>query len=156
MFNPSQTFTCTRSLSFDYDSKRRSDTFWSSSVRFLNKQDKMFRWQKWIKCFTRFVFICKAYLQISLHKTESEWVLMRTALIHGLHFLWLIFKVCCFLFYQRLDFSKSRLPLGNFIGGDSVGRFLIKWKFDFFHEVKNTNCTQNIACFQSFGHSVIK
>lgn len=67
------------------------------------------------------------------------------------------FKVCCFLFYQRLDFSKSRLPLGNFIGGDSVGRFLIKWKFDFFHEVKNTNCTQNIACFQSFGpHSVIK
>lgn len=94
----------------------------------MAKMNQIFHWF----CF----FICKAYLQISVHKTESQWVLMSRRLSHRLHFLWIVFKVCCLLFYQRLDFSKSRLPLGNFLEGDSVGRFLIKLKFDFFMKLK--------------------
>ena len=62
--NPGSDFISTRSLSFDYDSKRLSEI---KSVRFLRKKDMMFRRSDGEDESDVSLVLCKAYLQVSRH-----------------------------------------------------------------------------------------
>lgn len=154
MVYPGSNFISTRSLSFDYDSKRRSDTvdlvqscFWASRIKCSDGKDE------WNVSWFHFNLqgLSSSFWSWLLNPNGYWWQLFLAVCCvwnKPWAFFCLFVRFCHLLFYQKLESSKSRLSLGNFIRGESVGRFLVKLKCDFFLSEKC--CPQNIVYFLYF------